>query len=618
MVKKTRKRFSVRQKIQLPIILFIALLSLFMFAYFPTEHEEALRDSFHNEVQSLAQMVATSVTFGLASEDWAGMRRTLDIVVRAPGVRFAALVDRQGRTFAAHKEDFEYTPAYEQTDSLVVAFYPVETDLFSGSAVIGASTDFISDRVHKLGAITFWVSMITLLLGTLFGMWQANLIVRPLSLLRLAAIKVGHGDLDTAVYRYTNDEIGDLATEFGKMIANVRSAQQHAQEVNTELQSKNRLLEAERRQLARTLEHLKATQAQLVQSEKMAALGQLIAGIAHEINTPLGAIRASISNIDKALEHTLRDLPALLASLEEEVQEQFFSMVRHSLSLKTSLSAREERKKRRALQTELENDSYEFAAEIADNLSEMGIFRGWDIFDDVLRHERVREILTLASRLSMQQRNSQNIELAVERASKIVFALKNFSHHDKSGEMSHADIVEGIETVLTLYHNQLKHGVEVTRHFESVPAIRCYPDELNQVWTNLIHNAIQAMEYEGQLEVSVRTVGQGIEVAITDDGSGIPEDIQAKIFEPFFTTKEAGEGSGLGLDIVRRIVDKHHGNIRVESKPGKTTFTVLLPLHPELEASASGDAATGAAGSGHKGSDDPAGRQSDSGESKVS
>jgi signal transduction histidine kinase len=578
-----KKRFSVRQKIQLPTILFIALLSLFMFSYFPREHAEALRESYQNEVHFLAQIVGSGVTLGLSNQDWMGMRQSIDFVDSAPGVLFVALVDEEGNTFAAHDDDFQYDPAYEESDTLVVSFYPIETELFSGNAVVGASTNFIEERLRQLGAPALWVAVITLLLGILFGLWQANLIVRPLSLLRLAAIKVGHGDLDTAVYRYTNDEIGDLATEFGKMIANVRSAQQHAQQANTELQTKNRLLEAERRQLARTLEHLKATQAQLVQSEKMAALGQLIAGIAHEINTPLGAIRASISNIEKALEHTLRDLPTLIVRLEPDMQRQFFDMVSSSLSQRLSLSARDERKLRRELHRQLESAGYAQAADLADELSDMALFNAWQQYDALLKHPRAKEILLAAARLTMQQRNSQNIELAVERASKIVFALKNFSHHDRSGELSHANITEGIETVLTLYHNQLKHGVDVIRHFDPVPSIRCFPDELNQVWTNLIHNAIQAMNYEGQLDIYVRRTDEGIEVQITDNGDGIPEDIQPKIFEPFFTTKEAGEGSGLGLDIVRRIIDKHHGDIHVDSVPGRTTFTVHLPLHPEKQ-----------------------------------
>ncbi|NEP27660.1 ATP-binding protein, partial [Moorena sp. SIO3I6] len=148
-----------------------------------------------------------------------------------------------------------------------------------------------------------------------------------------------------------------------------------------------------------------------------------------------------------------------------------------------------------------------------------------------------------------------------------------------SGEKIDAQITDGIDTVLTLYHNQLKHGVDVYRNYDdSLPVIGCYPDELNQVWTNLIHNALQAMENKGTLTINVRQQDDQIKVSITDTGKGIPPEIQPKIFQPFFTTKPAGEGSGLGLDIVRKIVEKHHGHMEVDSVPGETTFTVSLPI----------------------------------------
>jgi signal transduction histidine kinase len=147
-----------------------------------------------------------------------------------------------------------------------------------------------------------------------------------------------------------------------------------------------------------------------------------------------------------------------------------------------------------------------------------------------------------------------------------------------------ANIVDGLETVLILYQNQLKHGITLYKEFEEVPSILCYPDELNQVWTNLIHNAIQAMEGKGDLTISVGRNPKGFEnlsgldVRITDTGKGIPPEIKARIFDAFFTTKAAGEGSGLGLYIVKQIIDKHKGNITYESGEGKgTTVIVELP-----------------------------------------
>ena len=189
-------------------------------------------------------------------------------------------------------------------------------------------------------------------------------------------------------------------------------------------------------------------------------------------------------------------------------------------------------------------------------------------------------ILDTAYQLVSLQKSTQTIITATERAAKVVFALKTYSRYDTTGEKVLAKIPEGIETILTLYHNQLKQGVEVIRNYQdSFPPILCYPDELNQVWTNLIHNALQAMENKGSLKIDVKQQDGSIVVSITDSGKGIPPEILPRIFEPFFTTKPAGEGSGLGLDIVKKIIDKHQGKITVDSSPGQTTFTVFLPIN---------------------------------------
>lgn len=189
-------------------------------------------------------------------------------------------------------------------------------------------------------------------------------------------------------------------------------------------------------------------------------------------------------------------------------------------------------------------------------------------------------ILEAAYNLLAQQTNSKTIVLAVERAAKIVFALKSYAHQDNSGQMSRGSVTAGIDLVLTIYQNLLKQGVEVIKNYEKVPEFLCYPEELNQVWTNLIHNAIQAMHNKGKLEITVAELDRHVVVKITDSGCGILPEIQGRIFEPFFTTKPLGEGSGLGLDIVRKIINKHQGQIEVESVPGKTTFTVAIPIAP--------------------------------------
>ncbi len=176
------------------------------------------------------------------------------------------------------------------------------------------------------------------------------------------------------------------------------------------------------------------------------------------------------------------------------------------------------------------------------------------------------------------QRSSKNISVAVASASKTVSALKSYAHYDYKDEQSECDLTEGIETVLTLCSSQLKLGIEVIRIYRELPMIACYPDELNQVWTNIIHNAIQAMDNKGTLKIDVRLDKDRAAVMIADTGKGIPDDIRNRIFEPFFTTKPQGEGSGLGLDIVRKIIDKHGGEITVESEPGNTVFSIFIPV----------------------------------------
>ena len=331
-------------------------------------------------------------------------------------------------------------------------------------------------------------------------------------------------------------------------------------------------------ELASTLQQLQATQEELIQSEKMAALGQLIAGIAHEINTPLGAIRASIGNISAALNNSIRQLPELLQELSPERQADFFALletVRHNQEI---LSFREERQLKRALKKELETQRIDDTDTIATSLIKLGITKNITPFIPLLQEKNNSFILEVAYNLHLQQNNSQNIMLAVERASKIVFALKSYARYDDSGQMSQAQVTEGIDVVLTIYHNQLKQGITVSKDYANVPAILCYPEELNQVWTNLIHNAIQAMNNKGRLEIAVIEQNNHIVVQITDSGCGIPPEIKARIFDPFFTTKPAGEGSGLGLDIVKKIIDKHQGKIEVESQPGQTMFSVWLPV----------------------------------------
>jgi C4-dicarboxylate-specific signal transduction histidine kinase len=339
------------------------------------------------------------------------------------------------------------------------------------------------------------------------------------------------------------------------------------------------VLSKSNQELANTLQELQRTQKELVQSEKMAALGQLIAGVAHEINSPLGAIRSSVQNIADFWAENLVLLPAFFQQLSPKRLEDFLSLLHRSSQEQDTLSSKEKRQLKKAVQRELETKGIDNADTLACTLLDIGIGSDIEPFLGLFEDPENHKILQTAYQFATVQKSTKNITVAIDRAAKIVFALKSYARYDQSDTKVISNITDGIETVLTLYHYQIKHGVEVIKNYAThLPSMLCYPDELNQVWTNLLHNALQAMENKGVLKIDVNHQENSVSVRITDSGKGIPPEILPRIFEPFFTTKPPGEGSGLGLDIVQKIIDKHQGQMQVESIPGKTTFTVLLPV----------------------------------------
>ncbi|EPG73888.1 GHKL domain protein [Leptospira fainei serovar Hurstbridge str. BUT 6] len=341
-------------------------------------------------------------------------------------------------------------------------------------------------------------------------------------------------------------------------------------------------LEEKVRNRTRELEN---AQSQLVMSEKMASLGTMVAGIAHEINTPAGVINGSADNLESNMNYIVKNV---------------FDVVRFARNRKLRKSFEiallyilRDRKKSEPMESK---DKFRIKKEIRDEMITLGIEPGlasdvssFIIENDALEIRKyISEVIVhgeskgyyMLKHASNTNKNIKNIRYSIRNIVRIVKALKYYSHLDQSKSFTNADIIEGIENTLVIMHNQLKYGVEVRKNFSPIPKVVCNPDELNQVWTNLIQNANQAIRGQGVIEVSVYSGEEKVIVEIQDDGPGILPSIKDRIWDPFFTTKDQGEGSGLGLGIVKGIIEKHKGSISFDSRPGRTVFKVELPLRP--------------------------------------
>ncbi len=384
---------------------------------------------------------------------------------------------------------------------------------------------------------------------------------------------------------------------------------QEVREASEELEKKVRLrtseLTAINHELGKALADLRETQAQLILSERMAGLGLLVAGVAHEINSPTAAIRGSIDGLGAALVRVARHgaeltLRARTPDAARAITD-YLEVTAPQLAERPLVTGLVARKAARELvaafeaagsaragtsQVSVLADPHGLAAELA------------DLGATAADAERLIEVLgpdrSLAGPVVAALtdhvyllRTSSTVRHAIGQIQRIVGALKSYSHLDQQATRVDADLHEGLETTLALLHHALR-DIVVERHYGNLPRVPVYVDELNQVWTNLIQNAQQAFangagprQPGGVLEIETAVEDTWVVVRVIDNGPGVPAEALPQIFEPFFTTKPKGEGTGLGLGIARQIVDKHDGEIRCVSRPGRTVFEVRLPTGPE-------------------------------------
>ncbi|MFC3120713.1 ATP-binding protein [Agaribacter flavus] len=506
-----------------------------------------------NRAKTTAELFATTTKDAVLSYDLASLEVFAEELMNNPDLAYVRVFAQNGQVLTQRGDTDELERKFAPDSSLTQVedgVFDTQADIKQGDYTygrveLGISIKNTQQAIAKVRNWSVSIALVELVLVALFSFILGNYLTRQLALLRIGARRVrdaiGTGNFnDVKVEVKGNDELSELAVSFNKLIDSLKheltlnkKQREVLEELNESLEEKvalrTKALSKKNKDLLKANKEIKETQQQLLQAEKMASVGQLAAGIAHEINNPIGFVNSNLS--------TLKDYVNT------------YQLIVHEFEQLSSCTHEQLAEKLPALKALLDKENLEFI------------------------NEDIGDLL-----------NESNEGL--QRVTEIVSGLKLFSRAD-SDEKQLFDLNECLKTTLNMVRNELKYVCDIETDFGSLPKTTINVGKISQVFTNIFINAAQAIkstEKFGRVRISTEVDRDDILVKVSDSGPGISESAKAKLFNPFFTTKKEGEGTGLGLSISIGIVTEHGGTIDVQSSEGQgATFIVRLPINTENE-----------------------------------
>ena len=520
-------RISLKTKILLPVLSIVLMFTFFTLYYFPAQQGKLLLKNYSNEVQNLANTVALGVKIAITEQNYEGVQTAMEFVKDDPRLKFVSMLQSDTTwdsnhtrykvklsVFKTFPENQHPDATISSNDSIIVKQAPFVTSVMSGSIMLAFTAKEIIQSERKIRETSLIASGIVLLIGIILGFWLARTISVPVLALRNAAASVGKGDLTQRIKKPGKDEIGELGRAFNRMTEDLLMTRKELDESNVSLSAANHSLNI-------TLNELKSAQMQLIQSEKLASLGELTAGIAHEIQNPLNFV----NNFSEVNAELIDELKAERLKQKTDRDEQL---------------------------------EYEILNDIKAN-GEKIVYHG-------KRADAIVKGMLLHSRNSSGQKEPTDINALADEYLRLSY--HGLRAKDKSFNATmKTNFDESIGNINIIPQ-------DVGRVLLNLFNNAFYAEGEKQKAENE-----KLREYAPTVWVSTKKLEGYVEIRVKDNGNGIPQNIIDKIFQPFFTTKPTGEGTGLGLSLAYDIIKAHGGQLKVESKEGEgSEFVIQLPI----------------------------------------